>query len=97
MFHTELSLHPLHLKQLVFQALMKRIPQETLESFLFEKYNHINNLQNQDTSKTPIESHHYEKCDANCDARVQKSAPGMTGGDASRTVTSRLGIIHVFL
>ena len=46
-----------------------------LESFLFEKSNHINNLQNQDASKTPIESHPYEKCDAKCDARAQKSAP----------------------
>lgn len=46
-----------------------------LESFLFEKSNHINNLQNQDASKTPIESHPHEKCDANCDARAQKSAP----------------------
>ena len=46
-----------------------------LESFLFEKFNHIKNLQNQDTSKTPIESHPHEKCDAKCDARVQKSTP----------------------
>ena len=42
-----------------------------LESFLFEKSNHINNLQNQDASKTPIESHPHEKCDA----RTKKSAP----------------------
>ncbi len=46
-----------------------------LESFLFEKSNHINNLQNQDASKMPIESHPHEKCDAKCDARAQKSAP----------------------
>ncbi len=46
-----------------------------LESFLFVKSLKINNLQNQDASKTPIESHPHEKCDANCDARAQKSAP----------------------
>ena len=46
-----------------------------LESFLFEKSNHINNLQNHDASKTSFESHPHKKCDALCDARTKKSAP----------------------
>ena len=46
-----------------------------LESFLFEKSNHINNLRNHDASKTSFESHPHKKCDALCDARTKKSAP----------------------
>lgn len=78
MFHTELSLRPLHLKQLVFQALMKRIPQKMLESFLFAESNHINNLNKKRVLKTAPKTNTVKKCDAKCDARVQKSAPRNT-------------------
>ncbi len=54
---------------------MKRVLQQMLDSFVFEKSNHINNLQNKGISKPPIESHPFKKCDANCDAKTQAPAP----------------------
>ena len=49
-------LRPLHTKKLDYQALMKRIPQEMLESFILEKSNNINNLQKQDVSECALVS-----------------------------------------
>ena len=46
-----------------------------LESFLFEKSNNINNLNKKRVLKTAPKPNTVKKCDAKCDARVQKSAP----------------------
>jgi len=69
------SSHPSQIKMLVYQALIKRIPQDLLESFIFEKYNNINNLQKVVPSKTSSESHNAKMCDAKCDAIERWSEP----------------------
>ncbi len=49
-----------------------------LESFLFAESNHINNLNKKRVLKTAPKTNTVKKCDAKCDARVQKSAPRNT-------------------
>ena len=46
-----------------------------LESFLFEKSNNTNNLQNQASIKNTVINHSSQKCDAVCEARSIRSAP----------------------
>jgi len=46
------SLRPLQLKKLGYQALIKMIPDDVLESFILQKSNHINNLQKRYVSKS---------------------------------------------
>ena len=59
------SLHPLHIKSLILQAFIKRIPRVILEPFVFEKSLNNNKLKKQHPSKKCNETLNIKKCDAN--------------------------------